>query len=164
MEAHTSCWAVGLMPATTCTSKTSRSTKSSVPFFVNVLGGVYPFLSSAQICMYEYDSSCDSSVPGVAYTYTSMFHVRGAVLLRFGTSISTIMIRVSTLNFIPVPWNISRQKLVKIENSSKSVRAAIYCTPGQREPSLSHTQRDTRFYLVSPLHLCLLYTSDAADE
>ena len=43
VEAHTSCWAVGLMPTTTCTSKTSRSTKSSVPLFVNVLGGYTPF-------------------------------------------------------------------------------------------------------------------------
>ena len=46
--AHTSCWAVGLMPTTTYTLKTSRSTKSSVPLFVNVLGGgCTPFLSSA---------------------------------------------------------------------------------------------------------------------
>ena len=40
------CWAVGLMPTTTCTSKTSPSAKSSVLRFVNVLWGVYPFLSS----------------------------------------------------------------------------------------------------------------------
>ena len=43
VEAHTSCWAIGLMPTTTCTSKTSRSTKSSVPLFVNVLGGCTHF-------------------------------------------------------------------------------------------------------------------------
>ena len=32
------------MPTTTCTSKTSRSTKSSVPLFVKVLGGVPLFV------------------------------------------------------------------------------------------------------------------------
>ena len=45
MEARTFCWAVGLMPTTTFTLKTSRSTKSSVPHFVNVFfgGGCTPF-------------------------------------------------------------------------------------------------------------------------
>ena len=42
MEAHASCWAVGLMPTTTFTSKTSRSTKSSVPLSGNVLGWGVP--------------------------------------------------------------------------------------------------------------------------
>ena len=47
--AHTSCWAVGLMPTTICTSKTLRSTKSSVLVFVNVFfwGWCTPLLSSA---------------------------------------------------------------------------------------------------------------------
>ena len=49
-EAHTSCWAVGLMPKTTCTSITSRSTKSSVPLSVNHFWGAYPFLSSGFFC------------------------------------------------------------------------------------------------------------------
>ena len=44
MEAHTFWWAVGLIPTTICISKTSRSTKSSVPLFFNVFffggGGV----------------------------------------------------------------------------------------------------------------------------
>ena len=56
MEAHTSCWAVGLMITTTFTSKTSRSTRS--PFLSTFWGGVYPFLSSALFLRpskYEYE-------------------------------------------------------------------------------------------------------------
>ena len=49
VQAHTSCWAVGLMPTTTCTSKTSRSTKTSVPHFVNPLGGVPIFFIHPKI-------------------------------------------------------------------------------------------------------------------
>ena len=44
VEAQTSCWAVGLMPTTTCISKTSPLAKSSVPLFVNVWGGVPLFV------------------------------------------------------------------------------------------------------------------------
>ena len=68
MEAHTPCWAVGLMPTTPCTSKTSWSTKSSVPLFVNVFfwGGVYPFLLSTLLKNYvHYDTWT---------TYTFIYH------------------------------------------------------------------------------------------
>ena len=63
MEAFTSCWAIGLMPTTTCTSKTSRSTKSSAPLLFNVLGGV-PLMPSAP------KNYRRTLVPGTWYTST----------------------------------------------------------------------------------------------
>ena len=52
-----------MMPTTTCTSKTSRSTKSSAPLLFNVLGGV-PLMPSAPK-IYR----C-TLVPGTWYTST----------------------------------------------------------------------------------------------
>ena len=68
-EAHTSCWAVGLMPTTTCTSITSRSTKSSVPLFVNVFGGRTPFCHPPFFA--------ESSIKSTGTTSTSHFFLLG---------------------------------------------------------------------------------------
>ena len=58
MVAHTSCWAVDLMPTSTCTSKASRPTKSNVPLSVDVLfgRGCTPFCHPPNFFLYLVDS------------------------------------------------------------------------------------------------------------